>query len=429
MTNHPAENICQEIVADYQPVFVARQPIFTAEESIWGYELLFRHSRDAATAVIDDDDAATASIIADGVVTVTPGLSEDKKLLLNFSARMLLDGAAFALPKERCVIELLETIEPTPPIISACEELRAAGYLLALDDYTGEKRLEPLLPLMNYVKVDVLKMRRLDVLRATRILAPHEVTLIAEKIETREMFELTRSLGYTYFQGYLFQRPEVMNGRKVPTGSATRLSLLSEISSFNYDLKKLAKIVQTDISLSYRLLRHLNSAYYSLPCQVRSIPHAANLLGHRSLRMWLMMVCISDLSPTPRAQELAFSSILRARFLERLAMSQAVPPQPPESMFLLGLFSRLDALLDMSMADMLTGMPLSAPIRGALLGEPSPLSPWLHLLDALERGAWEAGARILARLRLEEGQAARIFQAAADWSHGILSSRMPVQAS
>ncbi|WP_029894302.1 EAL and HDOD domain-containing protein [Desulfohalovibrio reitneri] len=414
---------------NYEPVFVARQPIFDLDERIWGYELLYRHCGDAVAAQLPDPDTATARVIADGFDAALPSIAAGRKVLINFTERMLLEGAAYALPKEHYVVEILEDVPPTPDILTALEELQKTGYAVALDDYTGQESAHPLLPYADLIKVDVLGLSTEEIGRLAGRLAPYGRPLLAEKVEDARTLDHARKLGFTLFQGFHFSRPEIIPGRKVSAGATAKFQLLQEFTGKDYDTQRLGEIISGDISLSYRLLQHLNSAHFGLRSEVRSIQHAITLLGYRALRKWLMVVIISDVAPSTKAEELAFTALLRARFLERLAETLGRPETRPDTMFLLGMLSRLDALLGRSMEELVETMPLEEQVREALLGRECRLRSHLDLIESLEHGDWPSALRKLEEHGLSREQAAGIHAEASAWAGQIMGAAMEMKAA
>lgn len=404
----------------YEPVFVARQPIFTPQLAVWGYELLFRDGRQAQSAVIVDGDVATARVIADGYSLVQEGLHSKRKLLINFPARALVDGTAMALPAERAVIEILETVDPEPEIIAACRRLKAAGYLLALDDFVGQPGFEPLLELADIVKVDVLGMSPERIETVVAQLQPHGCGLLAEKVEDRAGFELTRQLGFSWFQGYFFSRPEIVPGRKITTSQASRIRLLGQASGDDLDVGELAQIVGSDPALSHRLLRHMNSAGFGLRGPIQSIRHAAVYLGRGGLCQWLRVVLLSDLSARPASDEAAALATQRARFLHELAGITQTRDETPDSLFMLGLLSLIDVMLGQPMDEVCGQLPLHERHRAALCGEPSKAGVWLELVVALERAQWDTALRLLAGLGVSSETASQLYAEAQVWTSRVL---------
>lgn len=405
-----------------EAVFIARQPVFTAKQSVWGYELLFRSSATAQTARVTDDDLATSQVIADGFTLARPGLKDGQRALINFPERLLLDQTPMALPPDICVVEVLETVAPSPHVLEALRQIKDEGYTIAVDDYAGEEGLDPLLELADILKVDVLA---LDADRARLEAALSRVQgfglrLLAEKVEDEETFRLCADLGFELFQGFFFSRPEIIPGRKVPAGAAAKLSLLSELSDPNFDPERIAKIINTDPALSYRLFRYVNSARFGLRSRVESVTHAVNLIGRRPLARWLQAVILADLNPSSRAAEVSFLSLQRARFMEELAPDLGVTPQ---TAFTLGLFSLLDALLRIPMEKILETLPLE---RELVLVLTDQSVDTLHSMLEMARGYENADVDRIkehcARLGLDQTRADAACVKAMEWVQDVLGT-------
>lgn len=370
----------------YDKIFVARQPIFTAEMRIWGYELLFRHG-ETHSAVFTDGDQATTQVIADGYALGIRGVDGSVKALVNFPRNVLIGPAPYVLPAERCVVEILETVQPEAEVMAACRELKDHGYTLALDDFVGEPGFEPLCEIADIVKVDILGKTPSEVMAIVKGLRGYKARLLAEKVENQGMFTVCKRLGFEYFQGYFFSKPEIVPGRKLSANQTTKIRLLKELNETEAELSRLVEIIQTDLSISYRLLKYINSARFCLRGEIESIQRAVNMLGRQNLRQWLQVVILSDINSTDKGQELVRMSVLRGRFLQLLAASHPTPFSP-DSMFVLGFFSVLDAILDQHMDQVLDEISLDPDIKDALINPNGSNSSWLELLKVLDQGRW-----------------------------------------
>lgn len=413
----------EDILTDdsFEPVFVARQPIFDRRQRIWGYELLFRHSDTAAVAKFPDPDEATAKVIADGYALAAAGLPQNMKLLINFPRNLLLNDTIYALPPKVCVVEILETVLPEPLVVDALAAAKKVGYTLALDDFVGQPGYEAFLKIADIVKVEVLGQSRQQLASLTELLQDGKTMLLAEKVEDKETFEYLLKLGYHLFQGFYFSKPEIVPGRKISSNSLTKLQLLQELGKTDYEIKELAEIISTDVSLSYRLLNYLNSPAFSLRRHIETIHQAITILGSRSTRQWLMVIILSDLSPSPRAAVLGLQSIHRARFFQLAAEAENVKtPHDGERMFLLGLLSLLDLMLGHTMQEIIGNMPLDASIKAALMDQDNSCHTWLEVVRALENADWKRATELLKVCGMSQEQAARMHAAAAVWANNIL---------
>lgn len=428
MPNHseqqPAhkKNSVLENLGAFEPIFVARQPIFDLKQEIWGYELLFRHAQGAQTATINDPNAATARVIADGFALGSEGVAPDQKLLINFPAALLLTDSALALPKQTCIPEILETVRPEPPILKACSALKQEGYTLALDDYVGDPGYEELLALADIVKVDVLDMPIPKIIAIGQQFKKTGATLLAEKVETKEIFQVCKASGFSLFQGYYFSKPEIIPGRTLSTGQIAKLQLMGQLAQDNYDVATVATTITQDPSLSFRLLRHMNSAAFQLQRKVDSIKQAVALLGGRPLRQWLLVATLSDMGSEPKTSELFFSSVLRGRFLSTSHPAMTNAPLDADAFFLLGVFSQLDALLDQPMPEILPLLNLSETLEQALTHGNGPAARPLALAIALDKGDFGAASKELLFLGLNPATAATLHTQASLWAKALMES-------
>lgn len=400
--------------------FVARQPVFDTKQSIWGYELLFRNSSIAKAAFIDDEDEATSQVIADGFGLIQEDLEEHQKILINFPRNMLLDKASDLLPPETCVIEILETVQPEAEILKALENIHNDGFQLALDDFVGQAGYEPLVAMADIVKVDCLELSDAQLRKVVSALRNSGVkTLLAEKVENQESFSKCLELGFDLFQGFFFSKPEILPGEKLSSTQLIRFELLRTISSPDFDVDDLTAIINSDVSISYRLLKFINSAAYGIPNKVKSIQQAITLLGYRRLSGWLRVIMLSDMSSTPVGYELIFLSLKRAKFFELLARGHKGSPYPPDTMFLLGLFSLLDVLLGKPMKELLEKLPLEEGLAVALYARKGQAASWLNLVESFEKADWSTVISIVKDQKMCSAAIARHHHAAMQWAHEI----------
>jgi len=412
-----------EFQKNHKAIFVARQPIFDAHEKIWAYELLFRGSALAKTAAVTEDDLATSSVIADGFSLAFSGMDKSRKAFINFPQRLLLDDSVYALPREICVVEVLETITPTPEMIAALRRIKERGYILALDDYVGQPGFEEVIALADIVKVEVLGMtpERLRAIGAD--LQRYGCRLLAEKVEDRATYDLAKSFGFSLFQGYFFSRPETMTGSKVPTPVLAKMRLLRALTGEDFDVRELSQIISSDPSVSYRLLNFINSAAFSLRSKIQSIQQALTLLGKQQIKQWFLAVIISDFDSSSKVQEAAYVSLQRARYLESMGKLLKDHAFPAETLFLLGLFSKLDVLLVQPMNKLLENIPLDKDVEAALLSKPSPYWAWLSLVEDIEIGNWEDVEEFLEHRNLDRVASASNYAESIKWTQTLLKCK------
>ncbi|MDD4732690.1 MAG: HDOD domain-containing protein [Desulfovibrio sp.] len=401
---------------NYEQVFVARQPVFTRKGTIYGYELLFRSGEAVLTARFPDEDLASSKVLVDGIALAAENVPENARFFFNFTQSMLLNESALTLPQERCVIEILERVPPQPSVLEACSQLRHRGYTLALDDYYGDVERAPFLDVVDMVKVDIRALQPPLWGQVLEDLKGRGLVVVAEKVETWAEYRELKALGYDFFQGFFFSRPEIVPGRKLSSGMAAKVKLLKILGDPNARPEDIPGIIEADPGLSLRLLKFINSAVFAFRSKISSIPHAMALMGLEPLRRWSMVVVVSDMDESVKGQELSYLSLQRARFLELLAGECDAPPLSPGGMFLLGLFSQIDAMLGMPLKRILEGMVLEDALLQALLGEECPACEWLHMVESLERGDWRTAGAVVARWGIPGRTAARCHLEAATWA-------------
>lgn len=400
--------------------FIARQPIFDMNQRAFGYELLFRSGLENFFHH-PDPDRATSKVITDSFFLLDlASLTRGKRAFINITREILLQGLLFLLPKERVVAEILEDVAPDDEVVAACEDLKRAGYLLAMDDFVYDVRYEPLLRLADFIKVDFLATEREERRELVKRFGPSGIRFLAEKIETFEMFREAKDLGYTYCQGYFFSRPKVISGRDIPGLKLHYVHLLQEIHRPEMDFGRLTEIVRREISLSYKLLRYINSAFFGLRNRISSLKQALLLLGEKEIRKWVTLITLATLGED-KPEELVLQSILRARFCESLAFLTGLSSRS-DDLFLMGMFSMIDGLLDRPLADILEGIPISGEIKEALLGEENRLGEVYRYLQAYEQGRWDELSRLGRLLGIDETRVSSLYLEAMRWSSEFLTS-------
>lgn len=370
-------------------LLVARQPIFDVQMRVFGYEMLYRSS---SLNEFDgtEENAATAQVISAVFGSAeTDQLIGRKNTFINFPQRMLLDGTASILPPQQTVVEILENVEAGEDLVEACRSLRGRGYRLALDDFTAPEKVEALAPIADFLKVD-FRATSLAQRRDAAARFRGQVLLLAEKVETQEEFRSACEMGYEYFQGFFFARPVISSSRQIPGFKLQFLRILNEIHQTELNFHKLAALLKREPALAYKLLRFVNSAWFGLRTPVESLERALVTIGEDAARKWLSVLTMANLA-ADRPTELAISTLVRARFFESLA-GEAGLAHLRDDCFLVGMFSRLDAMLGRPLAELLEGLNLHGQIIRTLLDRPSPgdeMPPLWKLVLAWERGDWD----------------------------------------
>ncbi|MBX2850331.1 MAG: HDOD domain-containing protein [Phycisphaeraceae bacterium] len=368
-------------LSDY---FIGRQPILDTDGNTYAYELLFRSGQLNQADVIDGT-AATSSVL-NCVMNVMglPSLVGERLAFINVTEQTLLEGTYEVLPKDHAVIELLEDVQPSDAILQACQKLKSRGYMLALDDFCGRDDYDALLRLADIVKVDFMALDSAQRKKVTASLKPCGALLLAEKVETAEDVEEAKALGYSYFQGYYYQKPKVIQmQRLMPTQNAA-MRLLQVINSESSSLDDIELAIKRDFVLTTRLLSYINSAFFGLGSRVTSIAHASKLLGILQMQKWASLFAVEELRGDHLPKELACDSIARGLFCEKIG-----PHLKDEisrlDLFMSGMLSLVDALTGMPKEQIAEQLGLKQDITDALLGKPGVLSDAIALAEACEQ--------------------------------------------
>lgn len=400
---------------------IARQPIFTVApassqgplerttEVLAGYELLFRDGPNNAFPDVDGD-VATSKVLHhsffandfDELVSHTLGF-------VNFTRELLVRRVPKMFPPHRLVVEILETVTPDAEVVAAAKELKQAGYHIVLDDFVMAPGMEALLDLAWMVKFDVRATPIPVIASFIEKFKNRGILFLAEKVETRTELAVLRDIGCTWFQGYFFARPEMITRTDVAPAKMVLLKLMQEVMRPIQDLTALERLIAADVSMSYKVMRYINSAFFARPQKVESIRQALVLLGEREVRQLVMLVATARLA-TRKPHELMRLSVVRARMAEHLAA--VIPGVSKEELFVVGLFSSIDAIMDRPMTELLVQLPLSLEVKRALVERDGPLGEVLSLILAYERAEWPEVARLTQHLNLDPKELPLAHQAA-----------------
>jgi EAL and modified HD-GYP domain-containing signal transduction protein len=350
-----------------------------------------------------------------GIRTMTEGLPA----FLNCTREFVLSDYLSLLPRDLVVGEILETVPPDQEVIAACERMKDQGYRLALDDYCDLPEARVLLPLADFVKIDVLLTNFTEQERIVRLCHNQGLPVIAEKVETDEQFHRCLELGYDYFQGYFFCRPQILGRRSVPAHKGIYLQLLQAANEQEFSLQRIGQLFKRDVSLSYRLLRYLNSAVFAFHTEIHSIPHALTLLGERALRKWICLVSVAALGDSV-ADDLLRLPLLRAMFCELIGKKVGMIHDCNE-LFLVGLLSVMDALLNVPMPEVLAQIPVDDDIKNALTGRDSRYRPIFEVVLDYESGTWEQLAHSARHIGLHENFLPDLYLRSVQWVADVLT--------
>ncbi len=378
--------------------FIARQPIFDKRLQVFAYELLFRGGPENYFQPYRN---ASTSVIADSITLLDlQTLTGHARAFVNVDELALRLGAPKLLPPEHIVVEILETVNPTEEIVAICRDLHTAGYTLALDDFVDQPKMAPLVELAQFLKVD---FRLLDAGGRKHLATKYaggKASLLAEKVETEQELGEARQLGFSYFQGYFFCKPSMIETREIPGDKLLQLELLNAVAAPELDYAAIEQLLKREPSLLYRLLRYLNSPLLGLGSEIQSVRHALSLLGEDEFRRWVSVFAVVAMS-AGKPPELVRTALTRAYFCEDFSGVVGMNAKK-SSLFLMGLLSITDALLDKPIGEVLRSLPVAQEVKTALNGGENRFRDVYDLLLSLERAEWSQLSGHVERLGCNE---------------------------
>ncbi|WP_437890404.1 EAL and HDOD domain-containing protein [Phytobacter sp. V91] len=403
--------------------FVARQAIFDENMNTVGYELLFR---DSMTNRFPDvsPEYATAQIIVEQFLGAPLGrLKEYSAIFVNFPYELLVQGMAETLPKDRVIVEILETAEPTPRLLKTVKQLSKHGFRIALDDFELGDTWNEFLPYVSIIKFDV------------RVNTPDEIqqyiedkadlldgtVFLAEKVETLEEYECFRSLGCTLFQGHFFSKPVIHANNKLIQNQTVTLKLMKEANADSPDFGKIEELLKQDLALSFKLMRYAQNIVFnargSNNFRSQSLKDIIFYLGTNELRRFVMVACLTSVNVV-KTDEIYHQCLIRGKFCE-LAAARSISRNSSDDAFIVGLFSQLDSIFEMPMADLIGQIDVSANVMMALKEQRGPLYTYLHLAMLYESHKWEEVSALGQRLGMNRSVVAELIKTATQWADDI----------
>ncbi|MCP4577535.1 MAG: HDOD domain-containing protein [Deltaproteobacteria bacterium] len=402
-------------------VYVARQPVLDKNKKTYGYELLFRDGMSNAFPDIGGD-TATSKVLSNtffsiGIEKITGG----KKALINFTEDLLLKKLPLMFPPEKIMVEVLEDVEPGKEVINACKEIAEKGYEVALDDFFYKADLDPLIALARVIKIDFMATPMDEIRELVDKLAVYDVIFLAEKVETYEEFQQALDMGFEYFQGYFFSKPEILKGTDISSSKLSLLQIVAEANKADFNFEELEKLIQQDVSISYKLMRYINSAYFRRVQEISSIKHAILLLGEKEVRRFISLLGMANLA-ADKPDELICASIIRARLCELLGKECSSGVNESE-LFTLGLFSHIDAIMDDSIRNLMEKLPLSEGIKDALVNGEGQLADFLSLTSFYETGDWKGIREMAEKVGLEDEKIPELYMDAVGWADSLAGAQ------
>ncbi len=398
--------------------FVARQPILTADEKVFGYELLFRDGIENFFRSTDAD-AASRSALNTSMLIGLDVLCDGRRAFVNCTRDVLINDYVTLFPSGQTVVEVLETVPADDQVVEACRRLKESGYAIALDDFGVNDPREALTDLADIIKVDLRATPAADAAAMVKRYGPWRCRMLAEKVETREEFNSTKEDGFLYFQGYFFRRPEILTAHEIPANQLNYLRMLTAVSQPELDVRLIENLVKGEASLCYRLLCYLNSAVFGFAAEIHTVRHALSILGEREVRRWIRLVATLG-AGQGKASDLVLAALVRARFCELLSPKIQ---RGDSDLFLMGMLSLMDTILEIPMRQVLDKVPIDQESKAVLLGGASPLQPFYQLMLAQESGDWNAASGLTTQLHLSEGDVADAYWQAMQWARQVSSGK------
>ena len=395
--------------------YVARQPILTPDERVFGYELLFRS--DAANHFRSTDPTdATRSVIDMSSLLGLGVLCDNTLAFINCNRDILLSEFITLLPPENVVLEILSTVPPDDEVMQACTQLKRAGVKIALDDYVVDDPREPLAYFADLIKVDLKQTSLTD---AGLIVASHRAVcrMIAMKVETRQDFQFAKKAGFQLVQGYFFRRPQMVRTWTGSANQAIHLSILNAVLKPELDLKEVEDLIKKDATLCFRLLRYLNSPMFGFRAEICSVRQALLILGENEVRRWCRLAVTLEMAHG-RTSDLMLTALTRAHFCELVGPTVV---DGDVDLFLLGLLSLMDAILEIPMAAVVDALSVHQDIKSALMQKDSRLSALYNLMLSVEAGEWPEVARLCEDMHVSEPFISESQWKAMEWAQQVSS--------
>jgi len=395
--------------------YAARQPILDKSKNLFAYELLFRDSIDNVFPNIDGDEATTKMIEAS---QFNMGMSEftgNKPAFINFTLDTLSQGYPEMLTSDEVVIEILETIKPGKKLLGLCKNLHAKGYTLALDDYEHQNVWAHFYPYIKIIKIDIQQTGVEEIKEVLTAIKDHpHIKMLAEKVETYDEYNQMLHLGFDYFQGYFFAKPEMIKTKSLSPSQMAMAELLYETSKTDLDLNSVTSVFERDVSLSYKLLRYANSAIFKRRNEISTIKQALVILGSGELKRFIGLMFAITANPD-KPSELINMAMTRAKFCELVA--HEIHSQLDVSIaFLSGLLSMIDAILDEEMSIILEKLPLSEDIKDPLLTKKGVMAALIKLVEFIEQAQWDKTTVVMDKLKLDKDKVIEHYNQAVAWA-------------
>lgn len=369
-----------------QDIFVGRQPIYNKELGIYAYEMLFRSGSENSAGANLNEDRATSQVIINTFLDIgLDNLVGNALSCINLTERFLIDEDALPIPAERVILDMHSNINSNEATLAALEKLRKAGFTLALQDIRDIPNFNALLKLTDILKINIRDNSIQDIQNRLKSIQKYNIKLLADKVETLEEYEIYNDMGFDYFQGYFLSKPRIIKGKTLETNKLSVMQLLSTLHNANTDISEVEAAISADLTLSYKLLKLINSAFFNLPNEVESIKRAVVFLGRKKLTSWASMLALSSIGDQPTT--VIKIGMVRAKVCELIAVHFKIKDE--DQYFTAGMFSALDILMQRSIESLIEPLPLSSEVKQGILQHKGNIGTLVKCSKLLETSAAE----------------------------------------
>jgi c-di-GMP phosphodiesterase len=406
-------------------VFIGKQPILNKHEEVIAYELLYRNKNLNVFPNVDQDDA-TMNVIINALFTFgIDRLTDNKPCFINFSENLIMHDFLFQLNPQNIVIEILEDVEITEQLIKRIEVLKQFGFQIALDDYTHDRELS-ILHHRLFSQLDILKIDFLHTsIEKRKYIANYfqtyypSIALLAEKVETREQYEAAVTDGYSLFQGYFFEQPKILMSNDIETATVQYFKILSLLKSEEPDIDIIAKTIECDLSLTYKLLKLINTANTRVRSNITSIRQAIMIIGLLELNKWIYLLAVRGTQTSSQNNKLIQISLFRSKVCEMLARQKGFKNY--EEYYLAGMFSNIDAILQIPMEKITNELPFSTIVLQTISKEETEMTPYLKLAIALQKLDWDVIIQLAEELDFSLESLEILYYRTNEWIENVIT--------
>lgn len=403
--------------------FVARQPILDREKEVFAYELQFRDGKNNCFPDIAGADEKRKLLTKDSLKLSLDDISCQKTSFISFDKETLVNGLPSSLDPKNVVVEIDKTVASADGLMDACKNIKNMGFQLAMDDPHFQLQASEFLSLVDIIKVDVTNQNSGILKQNIDHLINSDIKLVADRVDNQSDFVTFKDLGFDYFQGYFFSKPEAFTHRQLPTSKLSLVELIGETSNESFDLERINQIIERDVGLSYMLLRFINNPMVNKRYKITSLRHAITYMGEVEVKKFIALLALANLSDD-KPMELMHMSLVRAKFCDLIAQEKKVGDNPPTG-FMVGLFSLLDALLDQEMKELVAKMPIVDEVKYALCGGQNDFYLYLILAKAFESATWMKVKKIADMISIDQKRLHALFNQSILWGNGVRQSISP----